>query len=741
MKNTKNIFYCSFMLALCLFFLHNDLYPQQTAGEMFEKALYLEEAKGELEKAIDLYKKILEQFTSNREVAAKAQLHVGLCYEKLGLKEAPKAYRKVVENFPEQIETVKIAKEKLSVIEKAQNVIERGDKEFRIRKVFDYAKMGGRGNMGRPSPDGRYLLYSDMYSINVCVLELATKKKHFITNEKIPSTLKENPTKKPVEFHWGGSIWSPDGKKVVYTWLKFKDVFTFKDAWDKQYNLKDAFKELRIIGFNGSNPKVLYSNYDLEKVNPLDWSPDGEYILAELISKDKTRKLVMISVADGSIRVLKSFDKLPRGDGFRIGELFSPDGHHVVFDSQQKNSSKRDIFLLSTDGDHEVALVEHPADDFVLGWAPDGKSLIFISDRTGTVSIWAIRISEGRPQGEPVLIKKDMGDIWPKGFDKKGSFYYASETVVSDVYTAVIDTQTHEIQSNPKKASESFVGSAITPDWSPDGRFLAYLSDAGDLKSVLIIRSKENGKERKIHPELRYIQPGTCWSPDGNYILSVGRETDGQEGFYKIDVNRGNFTSILKLDKGDTVGAPVWSQDGRKIFYMHKDPQQEMASIMMYDLTSKEKMEIHRDNFQRYYWEGRPFFPQDLVLSPDGKFLAFNVRDRDTLESILKVIPVSGGEAREVVRWKKGLYITTADWTPDGKYLFFAESKFQRGHKFNFWRVPVAGGEPQNLGLQMDRVVTIRIHPNGELIAFRAAQRIKEIYAMDNFLPKMDKKK
>ncbi len=211
---------------------------------------------------------------------------------------------------------------------------------------------------------------------------------------------------------------------------------------------------------------------------------------------------------------------------------------------------------------------------------------------------------------------------------------------------------------------------------------------------------------------------------------------DGQEGFYKIDVKKGNFTSILKLVKGDTVGAPVWSQDGRKIFYMHKDPQQEMASILMYDLTSKEKMEIHRDNFQRYYWAGRPFFPQDLALSPDGQFLAFNVRDRETLEPILKVIPVSGGEAREVVRLKKGLIITTADWTPDGKDLLFAESKFQRGYKFNFWRIPAAGGEPQKLGLEMDRVRTLRIHPDGRHIAFRAGQRIKEIYAMDNFLPK-----
>jgi Tol biopolymer transport system component len=160
---------------------------------------------------------------------------------------------------------------------------------------------------------------------------------------------------------------------------------------------------------------------------------------------------------------------------------------------------------------------------------------------------------------------------------------------------------------------------------------------------------------------------------------------------------------------------------------------------MMFDLASKEKKEIHRDNFQRYYMAGRPFFPQDLVLSPDGQFLAFNVREKETLASILKILPISGGEAKEVVRWEKRKIITTADWTPDGKELLFAESKFQRGHKFEFWRISVEGGEPQKLGLSMDRVDLLRIHPDGQHIAFRAGQRIKEIYAMDNFLPEEKK--
>jgi len=732
--------YAILIIALVLLVLSFASSAPQNGYDLFQKALAKERGEGNLEEAISLYQKVVKE-ASDESLAAKAQLRIGICYEKLGLKEAQKAFQKVIDNYPGQTDTVKVAKEKLSILMKAQTVIKKGDTEFRIRKVWDYARMGGSGNMGRPSPDGRYLLYGDMDSLNVCALEFATKKKHFITKEKVPPASKDPSSKKPVEFHWGRSIWSPDGKKVAYSWLKFKNVFELNDAWDKQWNLKDSSKELRTIGFDGSNPKVLYSDDNLEEVNPLDWSSDGKFILAEFIRKDKTRQLMMISVEDSSPKALKTFDYLPRGDGLRIGELFSPDDRYVVFDLKQENSSKRDIFLLSLDRNYEVAIVKHPADDFVLGWTTDGKSLIFASDRTGTTSIWAIRVSEGEPQGDPVLIKKDMGAIWPKGFDKNGSFYYAFETVVSDVYIAEIDFETHEILSKPKKVSERFVSSTMHPDWSPDGKYLAYISypetghDMLGSKSVLCIRSLENGKEREIYPELRYIW-GTCWDPDGRSILTVGSEEKGREGFYKIDAKTGDFTSILHFNKEDIVGAPVWSQDGKKIFYMHKDPQQKIASIMMYDLASKEKMEIHRDNFQPGYIVGRnAFYPHDLVLSPDGQFLAFNVREKETLASILKVIPSSGGKPVDVLRWKKGKVITTADWTPDGKELLFAESRFQRGYKFEFWRISVEGGEPQKLGLSMDRVHMLSVRPDGQQIAFRAGQRIKEIYAMDNFLP------
>jgi len=103
-------------------------YPEHKI--LFEKAKFTMETKGDLSGAIDLFSEIINKYPEEREYAAKSQLYIGLCYEKLGVKEAQKAYRKVVDNYPEQTEAVKLANEKLSLLLRAEALAGKEDKEF-----------------------------------------------------------------------------------------------------------------------------------------------------------------------------------------------------------------------------------------------------------------------------------------------------------------------------------------------------------------------------------------------------------------------------------------------------------------------------------------------------------------------------------------------------------------------------------------------------------------------------------
>ena len=125
-----------------------------------------------------------------------------------------------------------------------------------------------------------------------------------------------------------------------------------------------------------------------------------------------------------------SVRKGKNGDGNMI---YSPDGKHFTFDYLSREGSDSDIYSLSIDGRTEVPLVEHPAHDCLLGWTPDGKHVLFSSDRTGTFDVWSLPISDGRPNGEPQMVRKNLGYV-DRGFSFWKTEYYYDKSSVPNIH-------------------------------------------------------------------------------------------------------------------------------------------------------------------------------------------------------------------------------------------------------------------------------------------------------------------
>ena len=88
----------------------------QNPEAQFQQGLIKEEGEGSLLEAIEIYSEVVKDESAERSLQANAMLHMGLCYEKLGRQEASKTYRNLINNYPEQAETVKMAREKLSLL-------------------------------------------------------------------------------------------------------------------------------------------------------------------------------------------------------------------------------------------------------------------------------------------------------------------------------------------------------------------------------------------------------------------------------------------------------------------------------------------------------------------------------------------------------------------------------------------------------------------------------------------------
>jgi len=291
-----------------MLFVASSACAQQSAGVLLQSGLYKEDVNGDLEAAIAIYERVLKEFPKDRPVAAKALLHIGSCYEKLGKQEAQKAYQRLIKEFADQPEPVAQARARLAALQTDPS-------GMTIRRVWSTPDAYP---VGVVSADGRYFTVLERETGALAIRDLTTGESRRLTHKQTPPGV--------------GSVRnahiSPDGRQVAYSWRS-----------------QDGPLELRLVGTDGSEPRVLLSDEELAVIDVDDWSPDAKTLLTLFDKKDGTTQIATVSVVDGSVRVLKS---LNWGDPRTA--RFSPDGRYIAHDFQpDQDSSQEDIFLLASD--------------------------------------------------------------------------------------------------------------------------------------------------------------------------------------------------------------------------------------------------------------------------------------------------------------------------------------------------------------------------------------------------------
>ncbi len=117
MKNFEKTSSILLLSATFLLFTAGTSFAQKTSEQLFEKALYAEEMKGDLGEAVKIYQQVLKENPGNRQESARALLHIGMCYEKLGSGQASQAYQDVIGKYSDQAKEVSMAKERITRLE------------------------------------------------------------------------------------------------------------------------------------------------------------------------------------------------------------------------------------------------------------------------------------------------------------------------------------------------------------------------------------------------------------------------------------------------------------------------------------------------------------------------------------------------------------------------------------------------------------------------------------------------
>jgi Tol biopolymer transport system component len=687
----------------------------QNGYDLFQKALAKERAEGNLEEAIVLYQKVIEE-SKDESLAAKAQLRIGICYEKLGqekAKLAQDAFRMVVDNYPKQVEEVKVAREKLSGLLRAQALMKKNVEGLSLRHLLMPSGRGEDFGIGEfISPDGRFFAYFDYNVGAVGVYELATGKKQLLQ-----SKVEENEP-------WGESwqiVWSPDSTALLCNWWQTPDYH---------------WSDLRIIRLDGTEQRYVFRSEEYDEVYPMDWSSDGNQVLAAFYGDfPEGKKIGLISVKDGSERILKTSD-------YGWSQMkFSPDNRYIAYDYYPKEEHyNRNISILSADGKVKIPLVTHPAQDSLVGWSPDGKNVLFTSDRTGTNDLWLIPVNDGKASGNAQLIKEGLGKINVGRITQNGSLYYISGGQMEDVYVAELDRSSGRVEKAPKKMTFSQEGSNSWPQYSPDGMSIVCVQGGGIMaertETSLCVLSLENGKERQFALKVQARLPR--WSPDGRFIYFTAFDRPRHWSVFRVELKTGQVSPWGLEDAEDKPFGSIFvgiSSDGKNGYYVYSKEKDKFSRLVVRDMEKGIERELFRNDMGLLV----------ASLSPNGRWIAAVSRQK---ERAILILPSGGGEPRVLCRFNlKGGHPTWLDWTPDSQSVIFSKRIDEAKSGVSGWglfQVSIDGGDPQFLGISTTYISDIDVHPDGKHLAFSSygpEWKEAKLWVMKNFLPTEEKGK
>ena len=667
----------------------------QSGYQLFQQALSKEQAEGKLTDAIVIYQRIVKDFAGDHALAAKALLRLGEAYQKLGDRQAQQAFERIVRDYADQKEAAGAARTRLAALQ----LPGASPTKQAARQIWTGEGVDGGGT---PSPEGRYLSFTDWGTGDLAVRDLVTG-----TNRRLTNT--------------GGwvasgdyaaeSVIAPDGRQVAYAWFVEKEF-------------KNELRMASIVAGGPARPTVVLQTERDDYLKPVAWTLDGKQLVVIRSLPDHTNQIGTVSIQDGSFRSIKSLD-------WRYPDRLSlsPDGRYVAYDVPAGDSgSPRDVFVLATDGSRDAAVVQSPANDSSPLWSPDGSQLLFLTDRTGSNSLWTIPVEDGRPKGLATSAKTDIGSIGLLGMTKSGTLYYfVSGRARRNLYVAELDAM--HATKTPVLATEQFINSNIGPAWSRDGQSLAYYSFRNP--AVLVIRSAKTGDERTVPLPARVASPfyaGPKWFPDNRSVLILSQDAQGSGfGFYRLALDSGSTELLLHLPR--QVSSFDLSPDGRTIFYVLQHPQ--TGQLMRFDVDSHREVELRKNEW---------FI--SVAVSPDGMQLAYLKSLRASLSnappgtsaSVVEVMPTAGGQSREVFRaasWLSGGRYNAMAWSPDQHFLLFVQDDGA------LWKVSALGGEAEKVGISIPaRIKSPAVHPDGKRIVFAAIEADNnEIWALENFLP------
>jgi serine/threonine protein kinase len=316
--------------------------------------------------------------------------------------------------------------------------------------------------------------------------------------------------------------WFPDGKSIVYA----------SGEGPPGPENRTAFSDLRTVSIEGGEPQLLFAG---DAVQPRV-SPNGTRIAFWNLPSHVERRAI-------------AADNMP---------------------------ANRELWTIDTRGGNPVRVAGHAANDWNPVWAPDGRWLYFLSNRSGSMALWRIAIDEasGVTSGEPQPLTAPAWYVADFGLSADGSVgVYSSLTSTANVYQVGFDPKTATVKGEIK-AITSGSNDFFYLDVTSDGRQVVVATSSRTREDLYVVTVADGSMRQLTNDFDRDRWPR--WSPDGRQIYFFS----DRRGYniYRINADASGLRQVTS-EPGLNLMYPGLSADGTRM----AATEQDVRKLAIYD--------------------------------------------------------------------------------------------------------------------------------------------------------------
>ncbi|HEX5720952.1 MAG TPA: hypothetical protein VF179_32660 [Thermoanaerobaculia bacterium] len=218
--------------------------------------------------------------------------------------------------------------------------------------------------------------------------------------------------------------WSPDGTRIVFQ------------------ALRDGNEEIYVMNADGSN-QVNVTRHPSNDSHPY-WSPDGKRIIFNTNRDTGETDEVYTMQADGT-----DLRRLTTNDIWDTYASWSPDGKKILLRKRIKEPGidgegkpmdfNSEIFVMEADGSGAVNLSRNPAFDGWPSWSPDGRRILFSSNRSGTFGVYVMNADGSGVQ--PLMMSQPGEEHTKPIWSRDGKKIVCTRTKDGNVEIFTLDVQ------------------------------------------------------------------------------------------------------------------------------------------------------------------------------------------------------------------------------------------------------------------------------------------------------------